>query len=156
MRLWSLHPKYLDQQGLCGLWREAIMARNALEQGEEHGYFNHPQLDRFKRQGDLSPDATATNLINYYLKAVFTESKQRGFNFDGSNINPNLGTREGSLKKRVPLTNGQLEFERRHLCNKLKQREPDQDPAICEDETPELHPLFYLVDGPKADWEGSS
>jgi carboxyl-terminal processing protease len=27
MRLWSLHPKYLDAQGLVALWREALLAK---------------------------------------------------------------------------------------------------------------------------------
>jgi hypothetical protein len=47
MRLWSLHPKYLDGQGLVALWREALLARAVLR-GETRGYTRHPQLDRFK------------------------------------------------------------------------------------------------------------
>ena len=27
MRLWTLHPKYLDGVGLVALWREALLAR---------------------------------------------------------------------------------------------------------------------------------
>ncbi|MGH9810894.1 MAG: pyrimidine dimer DNA glycosylase/endonuclease V, partial [Terriglobia bacterium] len=27
MRIWTLHPKYLDPQGLVALWREALLAR---------------------------------------------------------------------------------------------------------------------------------
>ena len=27
MRLWSLHPRYLDRQGLTALWREGLLAR---------------------------------------------------------------------------------------------------------------------------------
>ena len=30
MRLWSLHPKYLDSRGLVALWREALLARQVL------------------------------------------------------------------------------------------------------------------------------
>ena len=47
MRLWSLHPKYLDSKGLVALWREGLLARAVLK-GETTGYKNHPQLDRFK------------------------------------------------------------------------------------------------------------
>lgn len=129
------------------------MARNALEQGEHHGYFNHPQLERFKRHGELCPEATANTLIDSYLKAIWVEGKERGFNFDSSNIGQNSRPRKDSFEKRIPVSNGQVRFEQRHLCKKLKQRESDQHQVICEDETPELHPLFYLVDGPKADWE---
>lgn len=27
MRLWSLHPKYLDSKGLVALWREGLLAQ---------------------------------------------------------------------------------------------------------------------------------
>ena len=30
MRLWTLHPRYLDPQGLGGLWREALLAKAVL------------------------------------------------------------------------------------------------------------------------------
>ncbi|HPH78511.1 MAG TPA: pyrimidine dimer DNA glycosylase/endonuclease V, partial [bacterium] len=26
MRLWSIHPKYLDSKGLVALWRESLLA----------------------------------------------------------------------------------------------------------------------------------
>src|SRR5690606_6899395 len=42
MRLWSLHPRYLDRQGLLALWREALLARAVLR-GETRGYTLHPQ-----------------------------------------------------------------------------------------------------------------
>jgi len=30
MRLWTIHPKYLDRQGLLALWREALLAQKVL------------------------------------------------------------------------------------------------------------------------------
>lgn len=33
MRVWSLHPTYLDQQGLCGLWRETLLCQKVLAGG---------------------------------------------------------------------------------------------------------------------------
>ncbi|HQT25728.1 MAG TPA: pyrimidine dimer DNA glycosylase/endonuclease V, partial [Burkholderiales bacterium] len=47
MRIWSLHPKYLDPKGLVALWRESLLAQAVLR-GETQGYRNHPQLDRFR------------------------------------------------------------------------------------------------------------
>jgi len=47
MRLWSLHPKYLDSKGLVALWREGLLAKKVLEGGTK-GYRNHPQLERLK------------------------------------------------------------------------------------------------------------
>ena len=31
MRLWSLHPKYLDARGLVALWREGLLAQAVLK-----------------------------------------------------------------------------------------------------------------------------
>jgi len=47
MRLWSLHPKYLDAQGLVALWHEALLAKAVLR-NETKGYRNHLQLERFR------------------------------------------------------------------------------------------------------------
>ena len=45
MRLWSIHPKYLDPAGLTACWREGLLAREVLC-GRTSGYRNHPQLAR--------------------------------------------------------------------------------------------------------------
>jgi hypothetical protein len=46
MRLWSLHPRYLDAKGLVALWREGLLAQKVLA-GLTKGYRHHPQLTRF-------------------------------------------------------------------------------------------------------------
>ncbi len=51
MRLWTVHPKFLDSKGLVALWREALLAKAVLEV-KTRGYQNHPQLVRFKAQPD--------------------------------------------------------------------------------------------------------
>ncbi len=30
MRIWSLHPKYLDRQGLLACWRETLLAQKVM------------------------------------------------------------------------------------------------------------------------------
>ncbi len=67
MRLWSLHPKYLDARGLGSLWREGLLARAVLA-GRTRGYRRHPQLLRFQAQ--LAP----VSFLAEYLRAVHTES----------------------------------------------------------------------------------
>ena len=42
MRLWTLHPRHLDRQGLTGAWREALLAQAVLA-GRTRGYRDHPQ-----------------------------------------------------------------------------------------------------------------
>ena len=81
MRLWSLHPKYLDPQGLVALWREALLAKAVLR-GETRGYTNHPQLERFKAH------AHPRLAINSYLAAVHAEATRRGYAFDRSKLGP--------------------------------------------------------------------
>jgi hypothetical protein len=37
MRLWSIHPKYLDDKGLVALWCEGLLAKKVLA-GKTRGY----------------------------------------------------------------------------------------------------------------------
>ena len=59
MRLWSIHPKYLDTKGLAALWRESLLAKKVL-QGKTKGYKRHPQLERFR--GQKNPVASINSL----------------------------------------------------------------------------------------------
>src|SRR5690606_34878016 len=107
MRLWSLHPKYLDPQGLVALWREALLAQAVLC-GQTRGYRNHPQLERFKNH------SAHIAAISHYLKGVHEESRVREYSFDKSKIQP--------ARKAVslPVTTGQMAYEWTHLLAKLK------------------------------------
>src|SRR3954464_11636992 len=98
MRIWSLHPKYLDAKGIVALWRETLLAKHVLE-GKTKGYKNHPQLNRFKNSEH------PVDLINQYLSDVYHEAKARNFNFDKSKINWEF------KKRKVPVTRGQVEYE---------------------------------------------
>lgn len=140
MRLWSLHPKYLDPQGLVALWREALLAQAVLL-GETRGYRNHPQLDRFKSHAE--PVAA----ISLYLKAVYLEAKARGYNFDGSKIKP---TRKAAS---LTVTSGQMAYEWNHLQAKLKARNSAVYLRWRDIETPEPHPLFNVHPGDVEPWE---
>src|SRR5262250_1927293 len=98
MRLWSLHPRYLDPAGLCALWREALLARAVLR-GETIGYRHHPQLVRFRACG--SPRSA----INAYLRAIHAEAATRGYAFDRSKL--------ARVAKEEPIvtTRGQIDYE---------------------------------------------
>ncbi|HUH93070.1 MAG TPA: pyrimidine dimer DNA glycosylase/endonuclease V [Casimicrobiaceae bacterium] len=140
MRLWSLHPKYLDATGLVALWRETLLAREVLR-GRTQGYRAHPQLRRFR--SSESPRSA----VNRYLSVVYAEAESRGYRFDRSKLGPD---------RRVPtiaVTDGQLQYEWAWLRRKLRQRSP----AIYREQlgiaTPDSHPLFRVVLGPVAEWE---
>ena len=134
MRLWTLHPKYLDAIGLVALWREALLAQAVLK-GETVGYRHHPQLLRFKSH----PDPQAA--IATYLHAVYEEALARGYRFDRTKIN------RRRTKVRLDESSGQQAYEWRHLQAKLRARSPDWLQRWQGVATPEQHPLFRLVPG---------
>ena len=140
MRLWSLHPSYLDAKGLVALWREALLARKVL-QGQTRGYRNHPQLIRFRAQEE------PINSIECYLWAVVDESLLRGYHFDASKLV------ERSHCEPMPVTKGQLEYELAHLQSKLKLRDPAQLAKINSIKTLKTHPIFKIIPGNIEPWE---
>jgi pyrimidine dimer DNA glycosylase len=140
MRLWSLHPKYLDPQGLVALWREALLAQ-AVIRGETRGYRSHPQLDRFRAQ------QSALDAIGAYLAAVHAEAGIRGYSFDGSKIE------RAVAHPPITVTSGQMEFEWQHLMSKLSVRNPALYEAWNSAGKPACHPLFRVCDGRIEAWE---
>ena len=140
MRLWTLHPKYLDAQGLVALWRETLLAREVLR-GRTQGYRRHPQLQRFR---SCTSPRTA---INRYLALVYVEAHARGYAFDRSKLG-----RTGSAQ-RIPVTDGQLSYEWRWLLSKLRRRSFPVYRRHLDVFRPEANPLFRVVPGPIADWE---
>ena len=140
MRLWTLHPKYLDPQGLVALWREALLARAVLR-GETRGYTRHPQLQRF--QSHENP----LFALDAYLTAVLEESLSRGYSFDQSKI--------GHFEPvdRIDVTSGQVGFEWQHLLGKLSVRNPLIHEKLHNISDPECHPLFRTIGGGVEQWE---
>ena len=140
MRLWTLHPKYLDARGLVALWREALLAQKVLR-GETRGYKHHPQLRRFSNLAN-PPAALAS-----YLAAVREEAVRRDYKFDASKI----GVRR--IRGKMTETRGQLLYEWRHLKRKLKERDAKRHRALLPVKIPAPHPLFRIVPGKVRDWE---
>ena len=140
MRLWSLHPRYLDPKGLVAVWREGFLALSVLE-GKTAGYRYHPQLDRFKA-GKNPADS-----LRCYLWHIFLESKSRGYKFDSTKVG------EIGKCKKLRVTTGQLTYELQHLKMKLKDRNPDGLKLLAAVRMPQPHPLFRIVPGGIEDWE---
>jgi Pyrimidine dimer DNA glycosylase len=140
MRLWSIHPKYLDAKGLVALWREALLAQHVLA-GTTHGYKHHPQLLRFQRQ--RNPLAS----LDAYLFAVYNEAAERGYTFDRTKIGM------PRARKQISVTTGQLAFELEHLKRKLWIRDRKKFVEIASMKKPKAHPLFRIVSGKIESWE---
>jgi len=140
MRLWTLHPRYLDTRGLGAVWREALLARAVLR-GRTRGYTRHPQLERFRQA------PSPLGAINAYLAAVYEEAQRRGYHFDRTK----LGRR--AAVPRLPATRGQLDYEWAHLRRKLRRRSPGWLRLLGAIRRPVAHPLFRVSRGPVASWE---
>ncbi len=140
MRIWSLHPGYLDTKGLVALWRETLLAKKVLEH-KTKGYKHHPQLNRFKTS------AKPVNAVNFYLKSVWLEAEKRNFKFDKSKFV------EITDIEKISVTTEQLNFEKDHLLNKLKERDEKKYNEIIDIVYYEPHPLFNLIEGEIEPWE---
>ena len=140
MRIWSLHPKYLDSKGLVALWRETLLEKHVLE-CKTKGYKNHPQLKRFKAVKN------PIEVINQYLSEIYIEASIRNFNFDKQKINWDF------TKVKMNVTAGQLNYEVLHLLNKLQARDIKKFEELNANTIFETHPLFQLVDGIIEKWE---
>ena len=140
VRIWTVHPKYLDARGLVALWREALLARKVL-MGETKGYRSHPQLLRFRSM----PDPVAS--LAAYLACVLEEALSRGYRFNAS--------KTGTLRDftPIPATRGQVMFERAHLMSKLRARDVRRYDELRATPFPDVHPLFVLVEGDRERWE---
>jgi len=140
MRIWSLHPRYLDPQGLVALWREALLARAVLR-GETTGYRSHPQLQRF--QSHSSPRYA----ISAYLSGVHGEATARGYTFDRTKVGPLRAVDP------IPVTRGQLDYEWEHLLRKLSSRSPAHYRQWRSLRSPECHPILRCRAGGVEAWE---
>lgn len=149
MRLWSLHPKYLDRIGLCGCWRESLLAKHVL-QNKTQAYKNHPQLLRFKQQSDK------INCIKSYLFELYKEARKRNYNFDFDKIinrnNANF------FRTNMTVTTAQLAYEFKHLQKKLEIRDVNKyqennELFIYANEKIEANNTFDVIEGNIESWE---
>ena len=140
MRLWSLHPSYLDSRGIVALWREGLLARTVL-MGKTRGYRNHPQLQRFKSQDE------PLKTIDTYLYQVYLESQRRGYNFKREKIGDEF------IDYQIPVSSGQMEYEFQHLRKKLKLRNISMYRKLQKLDKLIPNPIFRVVDGDVEDWE---
>jgi hypothetical protein len=140
MRLWTLHPRYLDAKGLVAAWREALLAQKVLA-GGTRGYTHHPQLARFRSHSRPLP------LIAAYLAGLADEAERRKYRFDTSKIP------RPRFRGQVDETRGQLLFEWEHLRTKLRTRAPDLHRQWRDVDVPDAHPVFRIVPGEIREWE---
>jgi hypothetical protein len=140
VRIWTLHPRYLDRRGLVALWREALLAQAVLR-GRTKGYRHHPQLLRFRTQ------AAPLACIAAYLRAIHAEAASRGYRFASEKI------ARVAPAGRVTVRHGQLAYEWRHLRRKVAGRDHAWLAKLGAVTAPRAHPLFRVVRGGVEEWE---
>jgi len=140
MRLWSLHPQYLDLKGLLAVWREGLLAKHVLA-GKTVGYRNHPQLRRFRES------ASPLDAIDCYLAEVFFEAARRNYSFNREKID------WGFTPVALSVSAGQLDYERNHLLDKLNRRDPAAAERLAGETRPLVHPMFQVREGDVEPWE---
>jgi hypothetical protein len=122
------------------VWREALLAQAVLR-GKTVGYRDHPQLVRFKASS--RPSAA----IASYLRGVLAEADRRGYRFDATRIG------RAATVAQIPVGHGQLEFELRHLREKLRKRDAEWLKQLGTKPQLMTHPLFIVSSGGLEPWE---
>jgi hypothetical protein len=156
MRLWSIHPEYLDRMGLLGLWREALLAQQVLH-GEAEGYKNHSHMQRFY----ALPREDAMQYMSDYLFYIWQEGQLRGYKMNVENIKDPRNERPilTTPNQLFTVTSGQLALEYQILRAKTRERNIKH---FTELDTkfpshllwvPKPNPVFTLVHGRKEEWE---
>jgi hypothetical protein len=140
MRLWTIHPKYLDRMGLLALWREGLLAQKVLS-GKTSGYRRHPQLQRFREQ------SSPVDAIACYLGHVYTESVNRGYAFDAGKI-PDF-----FFNVLIDETASQIEYEWKLFMYKINKRDAAQYKICSAVKMPDCNPIFNIVQGGVRQWE---
>ena len=149
MRLWSLHPSYLDNKGLLACWRESLLAQKVLK-GATRGYRNHPQLQRFRQCG--FPKLA----IGKYLMCLYFESLNRDWEFNHKLID---SSPYFSPDSKLPVNYAQVLYEFDWLLSKVKVRDSKHFSKLIEVReyqkifNPLPHPLFRIIPGPIEGWE---
>lgn len=177
MRLWSIHPKYLDTKGLVVVWREGLLAQSVLLKGEfdkswksmkvRTPYYNHPQLNRFKALKTDFPNIFVRKYypifkLGEYLVDIYWEAKRRGYNFNFKKVYAKDLIEIPTHK--IIVTHGQLEYEFKYLQKKLKVRDKNKywenhnyhyTKMNPFDKIRKIrpHPLFKVTKGDIEKWE---
>lgn len=141
MRLWSLHPMYLDKIGAVAQWKEGLQAI-ASEIGISKMFKNHPQKKRFKN----------VDQIKDYLYWLYV--LRQDINFNEDLLFKYNKTRSPLEVKVIPVNSGQIAYEQWFLFTKLMGRNRELAiKLLVPTDKLILHPMLYKVNGPIHEWE---
>lgn len=146
MRLWSIHPQYLDTKEFVACWKDAIDASAIIKRDDRNIHKIYPQLSRFN---DIIPSKPA---INKYLMFMYYNSIIRGYRFKHKNID--FKEIEKNPGIRILVTRGQLNHELKIVRKILEDRDSELlDSPIYSYREVEPNPMFMVITGGIEQWE---
>lgn len=153
MRLWTIHPKYLDGKRLTSQWKEGIQMMHIWKEIGENpepakrlGYVSHPQVRRLSNLL-VADSGLISLLLHQHLTAVHEESVQRSYSFNKKLIDDLAPDCKNAPK--VYVTMGQVAYEFALMAT--KNNEWSQKVAI--DPYMLCNPIFQVVSGSIESWE---
>ena len=151
MRLWSLHPKYLDSKALVACWREGLLVQSCLLKGEYYScsvcdgngyayeqtpfngfYSNHNQCKKCKGVGKIKtayynhPQLNRFKKCEYRLRTIgnYLTYIWEEANKRGYKFDANKIEYFYCFQvEKINVTNKQLDYEFEHLQQKLLKRD---------------------------------
>lgn len=133
MRIWTLHPKYLDRPGLLAAWREAWLAWSVLDRPTA-GYGKHPELARWRQA--ITPRAS----LAAHMRATREEMLCRGWR-------PKDFPDVGQPMTYLPVSEETVYTERMILLTKLFRRNDIERYTLLADSAlPDLNPVFQVAE----------
>jgi len=91
--------------------------------------------------------SNSVGMVDVYLLGIYDEAVKRKFNFNRNKINSVCS------RKMITVTDGQLEYETKHLKRKLERRNHAFYIKIAKIVILKPHPLFRVIGGTVEAWE---
>lgn len=134
MRIWTLHPRYLDDATLREAWRDGLAARRRLVAGSK-GRPTDPLIHA------IAACKHPVRVIDAYLSHLHQEAQRRGKAFDRSRID---GARAGAG---FAVDSERVRDDWDQLMARMAEREPARHERQAELRRPHCHPAFKRIPG---------
>lgn len=140
MKVWTLHPSYLDTGELTTNWNEGLRALRILSQPRLYNRFRS-DLSVFRMQ------AEPIYALVIYLKAIAKEARRRNLNIDTS-VLPQLPS---GYRLKLPVSLQRLRSDKQKLTKHIAKLDANAASHLTASRT---HPLFFVkADNKPNAWE---
>lgn len=137
MKIWTVHPKYLNSTELIHAWRTGLYAQKSFSNDDifDLNISEHSSLDVFYSiNTKIQSDA-----VTYYLMSIYNESVNRNYNFDRSLLSEVL---DPDLK--ISIYKSRVIDDYYELTEKYAKTNDEFSMLLHSVEKLELHPLFTV------------